>query len=78
MKMWSNDQPYTVGLPPSQGLPYQTLVVLTTHYGRTPRFNDDDGRDHNNAFRCVLAGAGVGKSCRRGYTLLFSILKRMR
>ena len=50
MKMWSNDQPYTVGLPPSQGLPYQTLVVLTTHYGRTPRFNDDDGRDRRGSW----------------------------
>ncbi len=38
----------------------QTLVVLGTEFGRTPRINGDDGWDHRNgSFMCVLAGAGI-------------------
>ncbi len=38
----------------------QTLVVLGTEFGRTPRINGNDGRDHHNrAFTCLLAGAGI-------------------
>ena len=44
----------------AKGLLDQTLVVLGTEFGRTPRINDADGRDHHNkAFTCLLAGAGI-------------------
>ena len=37
-----------------------SLVVLGTEFGRTPRINGRDGRDHHNkAFTCLLAGAGI-------------------
>ena len=37
-----------------------TLVVLSTEFGRTPKINQNDGRDHYpKAFTCLLAGAGV-------------------
>ncbi len=37
-----------------------TLVVLTTEFGRTPRINQNAGRDHYpKAFSSVLAGGGV-------------------
>ena len=40
-------------------LPDKRLVVLPTEFGRTPRINDDDGRDHDDdAFKCLLAGVG--------------------
>lgn len=38
----------------------ETLVVLTTEFGRTPRINENAGRDHYpRAFSSVLAGGGV-------------------
>jgi len=38
----------------------ETLVVLTTEFGRTPRINQNVGRDHYpKAFSSVLAGGGV-------------------
>ena len=43
-----------------RGLLATTLVVLATEFGRTPRINENAGRDHHPAvFSCVLAGAGV-------------------
>ncbi len=37
-----------------------TLVVLTTEFGRTPRINQNEGRDHYpKAFSSVLAGGGI-------------------
>ena len=36
-----------------------TVVVLTTEFGRTPRINENSGRDHHpQAFSSVLAGGG--------------------
>ncbi len=44
----------------AKGLLDKTLVVLGTEFGRTPRINDRDGRDHHNkAFTCLLAGAEI-------------------
>jgi hypothetical protein len=44
----------------SRGLLEETLVVVTTEFGRTPRINERDGRDHYpRAFSAVLAGGGV-------------------
>ena len=42
-----------------RGLLGTTLVVLATEFGRTPKINENAGRDHHPAvFSCVLAGAG--------------------
>jgi len=44
----------------SRGLLEETLVVLTTEFGRTPRINQNNGRDHYpKAFSAVIAGGGV-------------------
>jgi hypothetical protein len=57
-----------------RGLLESTLVVLATEFGRTPKINENGGRDHHPAvFSCVLAGAGVkggavyGASDERGH-----------
>ena len=57
-----------------RGLLASTLVVLATEFGRTPRINENAGRDHHPAvFSCALAGAGVkggvvhGASDERGF-----------
>ncbi|SFI69319.1 DUF1501 domain-containing protein [Planctomicrobium piriforme] len=43
-----------------RGLLDETLVVLTTEFGRSPQINYNGGRDHHPAaFSSVLAGAGV-------------------
>ena len=39
----------------ADGLLNQTLVVLGTEFGRTPRINDNDGQDHHED---VSAGRG--------------------
>ncbi len=44
----------------TQGLLSTTLVVLATEFGRTPKINENAGRDHHpGVFSCVLAGAGI-------------------
>ena len=43
-----------------RGLLDETLVCLVTEFGRTPRINHRQGRDHwTHAFSFVFAGAGV-------------------
>lgn len=43
-----------------RGLLQKTLVVLTTEFGRTPRINQNDGRDHHpGVFSSVLAGGPI-------------------
>ena len=43
-----------------RGLLNDTLIVLTTEFGRTPRINQNVGRDHYpKAFSGVLAGGGI-------------------
>lgn len=43
-----------------RGLLEETLVVLTTEFGRTPNVNENDGRDHfPKAFSGFMAGGGV-------------------
>jgi hypothetical protein len=37
-----------------------TLVVVATEFGRTPKINENAGRDHHpGSFTCVLAGGGI-------------------
>ncbi|MEM7385654.1 MAG: DUF1501 domain-containing protein [Verrucomicrobiota bacterium] len=43
-----------------RGLLEETLVVVATEFGRTPRINQNDGRDHfPKAFSGLLAGGGI-------------------
>lgn len=48
-----------------RGLLHETLVVVTSEFGRTPNINQNVGRDHYpKAFSAVLAGGGiVGGQC---------------
>lgn len=42
------------------GILDRTLVVLATEFGRTPKINANQGRDHYpKAFSCMLAGANI-------------------
>ncbi|NNE92834.1 MAG: DUF1501 domain-containing protein [Verrucomicrobiales bacterium] len=44
----------------ARGLLDETLIVLTTEFGRTPRINQNVGRDHYpKAFSCAFAGGGI-------------------
>jgi Protein of unknown function (DUF1501) len=44
----------------ASGLLQETLVLLTTEFGRTPRYNATRGRDHwARAFSIVMAGGGI-------------------
>ena len=59
----------------ARGLLATTLVVLATEFGRSPKVNENAGRDHHPAvFSCVLAGAGIkagvvhGASDARGHS----------
>jgi len=38
----------------------RTLIVMVSEFGRTPRINENAGRDHwPNVFSCMMAGGGV-------------------
>ncbi len=44
----------------SKGLFHETLVVVASEFGRTPKINGNTGRDHHpGAFTCLLAGGGI-------------------
>lgn len=46
----------------NKGMLDNTLVMLTTEFGRTPKINKDGGRDHwPRVFSVMLAGGGVKK-----------------
>lgn len=58
----------------AKGLLDSTLVVLATEFGRSPKINTRDGRDHHpKVFSCMLAGGGVkggyvyGQSDKKGH-----------
>lgn len=60
----------------ARGLLADTLVVLTTEFGRSPVINYNAGRDHHPAaFSAMLAGAGIkggqayGRSDNRGHAV---------
>ena len=45
----------------------KTLVVLGREFGRTLRINDNDGQElRDEAFACLLAGAGIDVGRRMG------------
>ncbi len=58
------------------GLLDETLIVLTTEFGRSPKLNANAGRDHHpGAFCSLLAGAGIkggqvyGESDKTGFSV---------
>ncbi|MDF1849718.1 MAG: DUF1501 domain-containing protein [Verrucomicrobiales bacterium] len=52
-----------------RGLLDDTLIVLTSEFGRTPRINQNVGRDHYpKAFSCAFAGGGIVGGRRWGKT----------
>jgi hypothetical protein len=60
----------------STGLLQKTMVVLATEFGRTPKINDNNGRDHHpRVFSGLIAGGGVkggtvyGRSDAKGYAV---------
>lgn len=54
----------------SAGLLDKTLVLLTTEFGRTPRYNANRGRDHwPRAFSIVMAGGGLKRGVVKGSTV---------
>ena len=60
----------------SKGLLGETLIVLTTEFGRKPKLNVNAGRDHHpGAFCSLLAGAGIkggqvyGESDKHGHSV---------
>ncbi len=60
--MGSTDQAFAalIGDLSERGLLDETLVCFVTEFGRTPRLNKFQGRDHwTNAYSMVFAGAGV-------------------
>lgn len=43
-----------------KGLLNSTMVILTSEFGRTPRINGNEGRDHwPRAWSCLIGGGGV-------------------
>ena len=47
-----------------RGMLDETLVIVSSEFGRTPKINKDNGRDHHpRVFSTLLAGAGI----KRGY-----------
>jgi uncharacterized protein (DUF1501 family) len=52
-----------------RGLLDSTLVLVTTEFGRTPKINNDGGRDHwPRVFSVVMAGGGIKKGVAYGTT----------
>jgi uncharacterized protein (DUF1501 family) len=52
-----------------RGMLEETLVVVATEFGRTPRINQNNGRDHfPKAFSCMLAGGGINGGQAYGVT----------
>ncbi|MCE9531338.1 MAG: DUF1501 domain-containing protein [Planctomycetes bacterium] len=60
--MGSTDQAFAALIEDmdQRGLLAETLVCFVTEFGRTPKLNKFQGRDHwTNAYSCAFAGAGV-------------------
>lgn len=52
----------------ARGLLEDTMVVLTSEFGRTPKINQNQGRDHYPVFSTVLFGGGVQGGMKWGAT----------
>lgn len=60
-----------------RGILDETLIVLATEFGRSPRINERQGRDHfPKAFTCLMAGGGIrggqawGRTDERGASVI--------
>jgi len=43
-----------------EGMLEKTLIVVLSEFGRTPRINENGGRDHHaKCFSCLMAGGGI-------------------
>ena len=51
-----------------RGMLNETLIVLASEFGRTPKINVNQGRDHFPIFSVVLAGGGVKGGTKFGAT----------
>ena len=52
-----------------RGMLEETMVVLSTEFGRTPYINENDGRDHYpKAFSALMAGGGIKGGTVHGQT----------
>lgn len=52
----------------ARGLLNETMIVLTSEFGRTPKINQNQGRDHYPIFSVVLAGGGIKGGMKYGAT----------
>jgi len=53
----------------ARGVLDKTLIVCMGEFGRSPRINGDEGRDHHpNAFSVAMAGAGIRRGVAIGET----------
>jgi hypothetical protein len=51
-----------------RGLLESTMVVVASEFGRTPKINQNQGRDHYPIFSTVLAGGGIAGGQKYGAT----------
>jgi hypothetical protein len=52
----------------ARGLLQDTLIVLASEFGRTPKINQNQGRDHYPVFSAVMAGGGIKGGQKYGST----------
>lgn len=52
----------------ARGLLQETMIVLASEFGRTPKINQNQGRDHYPIFSVVLAGGGIKGGMKYGAT----------
>lgn len=52
----------------SRGLLDSTLIVVSSEFGRTPKINQNQGRDHYPIFSAVMAGGGIRGGVKWGAT----------
>ena len=52
----------------ARGLLDETMIVLASEFGRTPKINQNQGRDHYPIFSAVLAGGGIKGGSKYGST----------
>lgn len=52
----------------SRGLLETTMIVVTSEFGRTPKINQNQGRDHYPVFSAVMMGGGIRGGVKYGST----------
>ena len=51
-----------------RGMLDSTLIVVTSEFGRTPKINQNQGRDHYPVFSAVMMGGGIKGGIKHGAT----------